>query len=309
VAINNPLLKRLALSKPSESAANRFARRFSLGAIKQSAARKKNRLYVAYEKSLLSFNRQRSLRILFTGKPDWTADIAKGFLGSRHRVEFGSLSTHDPAEFDLVVPLEISGLIEAGKLPDLLAKNAIPIPPEETILLCDDKSRFSQTLIDKGFGEYIPKLWSACVTPYVLKKKVGEWGKECWMVRNHHDEWKLRDQLSDPAFYRQEIIRGRNEFATHILFTKNRIVKSLDVRYEFESDIPIKGQDRPLYTAVGKCDYLDLFATILRSIGFEGLCCVNYKVVDGRPYIFEINPRFGGTLCPYFFSFIRRLDC
>ena len=129
------------------------------------------------------------------------------------------------------------------------------------------------------------------------------------MVRNHHDEWKLRDQLSDPAFYRQEIIRGRNEFATHILFTENRIVKSLDVRYEFESDIPIKGQDRPLYTAVGKCDYLDLFATILRSIGFEGLCCVNYKVVDGRPYIFEINPRFGGTLCPYFFSFIRHLDC
>lgn len=306
--IYNPPLKRLSLSKPKTDA-NRFGTRFSLRGVKQSAARKKNRLYVAYEKSLLLFNHQRSLRILFTGKLDWTADIAKGFIGSRHRVEFGSLPSRNPGEFDLVMPLEISGLIEARQFPHLLEKNPIPIPSEESILLCDDKSRFSQTLIDKGFGEHIPKLWSVCDAPYVLKKKVGEWGKECWMVRDHRDEWKLRDQLNNPAFYRQEIIRGRNEFATHVLFAKNRIVKSLDVQYEFESDIPIKGQDCPLYTVVGKCHHLDLFAAILRSIGFEGLCCVNYKVVDGRPYIFEINPRFGGTLCPYFFSFIRHLDC
>jgi predicted ATP-grasp superfamily ATP-dependent carboligase len=34
---------------------------------------------------------------------------------------------------------------------------------------------------------------------------------------------------------------------------------------------------------------------------------VNYKVVRGLPYILEINPRFGGSLTPYFFSFIRHL--
>jgi len=31
-------------------------------------------------------------------------------------------------------------------------------------------------------------------------------------------------------------------------------------------------------------------------------------VMRGRPYILEINPRFGGTLGPYFFSFIRHLN-
>lgn len=27
-----------------------------------------------------------------------------------------------------------------------------------------------------------------------------------------------------------------------------------------------------------------------------------------RPYVFEINPRFGGSLSPFFFSFVRKLS-
>ena len=77
--------------------------------------------------------------------------------------------------------------------------------------------------------------------------------------------------------------------------------------YEFDSEIPIKGQDAWLYRAIRRCPYLTLFSNILNSIGFQGLCCVNYKVERGRPYILEINPRFGGSLTPYFFSFIRHL--
>ena len=305
--LHNPASKELSLRKPPGTANGRFRERFSRSAATQLASRKRNELYVAYEKSLLLFSHQKSLRILFTGKPDWAADITKGFIGSPHTIEFGSLASHPAGDFDLVVPLQISGLIEARQRPDLLAKNPIPIPTEECILLCDDKRKFSQTLIEKGFGTYIPKLCSVCDPPYILKKRIGSWGKECWMVHDRQEEAAVRDQVNDPAFYRQEIIRGRSEFATHILFANDRIVKSLDIRYEFDTDIPIKGQDKALYTVIGKCHFLNLFASILRSIGFEGLCCVNYKIVDGRPYIFEINPRFGGTLCPYFFSFIRHL--
>jgi hypothetical protein len=31
-------------------------------------------------------------------------------------------------------------------------------------------------------------------------------------------------------------------------------------------------------------------------LNFQGLCCFNYKLVDGQPVIFELNPRFGGSL-------------
>lgn len=68
-----------------------------------------------------------------------------------------------------------------------------------------------------------------------------------------------------------------------------------------------KGQTDNLFKVIHRCPYLDLFAEILRTIQFEGLCCVNYKVAQGQPYLLEINPRFGGSLAPYFFSFIRHL--
>ena len=44
-----------------------------------------------------------------------------------------------------------------------------------------------------------------------------------------------------------------------------------------------------------------------QEVGFEGLCCVNYKYRDGIPKILEINPRMGGSLARFFFSFLRRL--
>ena len=37
--------------------------------------------------------------------------------------------------------------------------------------------------------------------------------------------------------------------------------------------------------------------TNMRAIGFDnGICCFDYKLVDGRPVIFELNPRFGASL-------------
>ena len=127
------------------------------------------------------------------------------------------------------------------------------------------------------------------------------------MIRDREDEKRLAVQLNDLSFYRQEIIRGRREFATHILFSNGRIVKSLDIMYEFQTETPIKGKDWRSYRVIHRCPYLDLFTRVLASIGYEGLCCVNYKVARGQAYILEINPRLGSSLAPYFFSFIRSL--
>ena len=275
---------------------------------KRSLANKRNRLYLAYEKSLLHLIRDKGLRILFSGMPHWSEDIKKGFNGSRHILEFGPLSAQGFSAFDLVMPLEIPDLIAAQQWPQLLSKNPIPIPREESILLCDDKYKFNHSLIQRGFGNNIPTMGADLQPPYILKKRISAWGQECRMIQNAGEEMLVLDKLNNPAFYRQEIIPGRHEFATHILFANDRVVKALNIMYEFESEYSIKGQEPELYRVVHRCGYLDLFADVLRSIDFQGLCCVNYKVMRGRPYILEINPRFGGSLGPYFFSFIRHLN-
>jgi ATP-grasp domain-containing protein len=284
-----------------------FVRRF-VRATKQSVAAYRNRIYLACEKYLSSLFRERSLRILISENTEVKDAIRNGFCWSRDRVEFGPLSPESFAAFDLVVPSSVSDLIQARQWPQLLAKSPLPFPSEESVLLCDDKYRFNQMLIDKGFRKHIPAMGKGLAPPYILKKRNGIWGRECWMIHDRNDELRVVDQLNDPAFFRQEIIRGPREFATHILFANGRIVKSLNIMYEFDSEIPIKGQDHWLYTVIHRCTYLRLFASILKSIGFQGLCCVNYKVVRGRPYILEINPRFGGSLAPYLFSFIRHLS-
>jgi len=257
---------------------------------------------------MISILRKRSLRILISEKPEWEDAIRAGFHRSRHEVKFGPISADSFAQFDLVVPMEIKDLIRFNQRPELLIKNRIPWPSEEAFSLCHDKCKFNQALIDRGFGTLIPRMGTGLKFPYVLKKRTGTWGQECWLIRDPNEEGGILDKFSTPDYFRQEFIPGPREFATHILFAKGRIIKSLNIMYEFESGTPIKGQELPLYQIIRRCPYLGVFARILTSIGFQGLCCVNYKVARGVPYIFEINPRFGGSLSRYFFSFIRHLD-
>jgi hypothetical protein len=299
----NPSLDWLHGVEFSRSTIRRFLRD-----TRQSLAPYRNNLYSAYERSMASLFCKRSLRILMSVKPEWQDDIRRGFYRSRHIVEFGAISPQSFAEFDLVVPLSVSDMIQTCHASQLTARHALPFPSIQSVLLCDDKYEFNQTLINNGFARYIPEMGNALEPPYILKKRVSDWGRECWIVRNRNDEQEVKEQLNDETFFRQVIISGHFEFATHILFAKSRIVKSLNIMYEFESDTPIKGQQRQINTIIHHCPYLNLFAGVLRSIGFQGLCCVNYKVAHGRPYIFEINPRFGASLAPYFFSFVRHLS-
>ncbi len=245
---------------------------------------------------------------MFSGKPDWIDEIRRGFSRLPHEVEFGFITADSFLRYDIVVPLSLSALEEARRYSPL-KQNALPLPNAESVRLCDDKFEFNQALIKTGFGQYIPRMaqGQALTPPYILKKRNGSWGNDCYIIRNHDDEEARLDRITDPGYFCQELIPGSAEFATHILLVDGRIVKALNIKYQFASDMPIKGQNVALFQVVHRCPYLDLFARILRTIQFQGLCCVNYKVAEGKPFLMEINPRFGGSLAPYFFSFIRHL--
>ena len=276
--------------------------------LRKSAARFRNRIYTVHEKSLALLRPGPRLRILFSGYLEYEPAIRGGFNRLPHAVRFGAISAESFSQVDLVVPFFSSELLQIDKWSTSPVRSPIPFPSEECISLCDDKCRLNQMLINTGFERHVPRTGSGIEPPYILKKRHSVWGKESRLIRDRSDEWRVLAQLSDPEFYRQEIIPGRREFATHILFTEHKIVKSLTIMHEFENDTSILGQQLPLYHVIHRCPYLDLFAEILRRIGFQGLCCIDYKVVQGRPYVFEINPRFGGSLAPYFFSFIRHLN-
>ena len=143
--------------------------------------------------------------------------------------------------------------------------------------------------------------------PYLLKKKSDEWAVNCHVIANAEQERNLGKLLDDPAYFRQAFVPGRSEYTTHILMRERKVVAAISLKFVFAKDLHTKGRAcAASYSKVCRSRHLDLFAAILRSIGFEGICCVNYKLVDGRPAIFEINPRFGASLVPWFFTFVRR---
>jgi len=255
---------------------------------------------------------KRRMKILFSDRKKemdhWKREIMLGFRFTQHEIAFKELSPENIKNYDLVVPSCIHDLKYLSGLRKMVADNPIPIPSIESLELCDDKYLFNRTLIEKDFSDYIPKIDGILAYSYILKKRIDNWGKNSHLITNAQQERVFNEIINNPEYYRQEFIPGLFEYATHILFKDGEIVHSTNIKYAFNTEFPVKGKDKPFYTRICHCPYLGLFSSILNSIDFNGLCCVNYKVVDNHPYILEINPRIGGSLYRYFFSYIRHIE-
>lgn len=248
-------------------------------------------------------NRFSSKNILFFDKPQWHIDLKEAFKFSSHSITYGTLDNKCIDEYDLIIPLTLKNLMDSN-VRNIIKNKTMPIPSMDSILLCDKKIEFNNFMIANGFKANIPAVETPFNFPYILKKNQDEYGENTFVIYNAEDEQNYAEQLNSPDFFSQEIIKGKNEYTTHINFADNKIVNSLTVKYIFKSEIVIKGKHANLIKTITYCPYLELFASILQTIGFNGICCFNYKVKDNIPYVLEINPRFGGSLCMYFYLFL-----
>ncbi len=151
----------------------------------------------------------------------------------------------------------------------------------------------------------VPVMGDALPYPHVFKKRIDAWGMHSHVVQDRSQALHLLRGVDGNNYFRQEFVPGRLEYATHALFRDGVIVHSLSIAYRFDTDLFIRGKRcEALDRAVVPCAHLPTFAAILRAIGFEGLCCFNYKLLDGQPRLFEINPRFGASLSEHFMAFL-----
>lgn len=276
--------------------------------IKRVSAKINKSEFFAAELLLAFFSKKPRIRILFSSRLDRERNIRRGFKLLSHQIVFDTFTPENIKANDLVVPLTMDDLNFLTQHPQLAKNNPIPIPSQKAVNICDDKYLFSKTLIKSGFGTMVPRIGKNLPYPYMLKKKVAEGGNNCYIITDRSREQNFNNLISDPDYFCQQIIQDKNEYATHILFKDQKVVASINIKYVFANGQFVKGKDKFVCTTISGCPYLDIFADILDAIGFEGLCCVNYKVKDGKPYVFEINPRFGGSLSTFFFSFLRRLN-
>ena len=264
-------------------------------------------IYFAYEtfRAILS---RRKLKILFSTKAERENDVRKSFRLLHHHISFDEFTPENFKKNDLIMPFNMSNLRIMIKNADLVKHNPVPTPTMEAVDICDDKYLFYQTLAAKGFEKDMPRVGKNLNIPYIVKKKVAHMGLNCYVIDTPEKEEKYKSEINDPDYFCQEIVQGPKEYATHLIYKKGKMLAALNVIYIFSSPTYVKGVDKFICNKLGKCPHLELFGNILDAIGFEGICCFNYKETNGKPYVFEINPRFGGSLSMFFFSFLRHLD-
>jgi len=262
---------------------------------------------IARERLLACLWPWRRRRILFPPTA-MEAELRKGFGHRGDRLRFAQPTPGELHAHDLVVPLTLPDLDRLRGFGSLLAHNPLPLPDPDCVDLCNDKLLCNRALAAAGFADCVPEISDSLPFPYVLKKRIDAWGDNTHVVANAEDECRLAALLHDPDYFRQVFVPGQREYAAHLLVRNGRIAAAIAVEYVFAHELHKKCREQPpRYRRLRRASHLPLFRDMLAAIGYEGLCCVNYKLQDGRVRFLEINPRFGASLAPWFFAMVRAL--
>jgi carbamoylphosphate synthase large subunit len=160
----------------------------------------------------------------------------------------------------------------------------------------DDKLKFHNFMVQNNFGHLTPKKLDKLEPPCIVKKTRSDYGIGTYIVTSADKvpktiDWNLSIIL--------EPIKGKEEYSGHFLVKDGDIKFHIIYKSLFHMDLFIHGHQHKPYGRIKvdiEAHILDPFKQIMKAINFTGVCCANYKIVNNLPIIFEINPRFGGSL-------------
>lgn len=240
-------------------------------------------------------------RIAFGRCGNWENLVAQVLDPGLFSFRCVDLMSFDLGEADAVLPLTLA---EAGTLRrrfgDRHPKFLLPDPEVEA--LCADKQRFNQAMLASAHAAMIPPLYTDPQRryPYVLKRRCDSAGNGVFVLRDAADATLHADKLQDAAYFAQEYVPGTVEYATHMFLTDGKLRYHSSNRYEMAEEHSVKGSRmRPARERIGvplESDILGQLVELLRAIGLNGICCVDYKLAGGRIRLLEVNPRCSFSL-------------
>lgn len=233
--------------------------------------------------------------------------LRRSFRFTRHPLTFGPTGQLDHRP-DLLVPMSPEACIAAAQHRDLRRTNPLPLPAPRVVDRCHDKGACQETLHAAGLRAYLPAPATLGRFPYMVKRRWGGNSQHAHRIEKTEQENQMAEVIASPDYLVQQWVHGPEEFAAHILFIGGRIRRILTCRYGLPSSTAVLSQSPVREFGRGPSRHHTVFTKALRALEFEGLCCIDYREVGGRPVILEVNPRMGYSLIPYFFSFVRELD-
>jgi hypothetical protein len=282
--------------------------------------------------SLRKFARRQRL---FMGLPRrLTFPSAAGLGAQPIRVVIYGEFAHDwfPALLDPQLWVGIAGVVEVLRVPDrpgvrlpapvvagsrtvivpLSNDNTRNCPPHLHALIPDrraldtfgNKASFVAFMAANGLAGLCPKVFAKhdeATFPAVLKRADLDAGEGIEIARSRDDLARLRQE----ALWRgkecvlQAFVPGTLEHVTHCVCQDGRILWHCTFACEMEHPEQIRaGMLRQTITpATASPRVLEQIGRVIALVGYSGPCNVDYKLSpEGDAIIFEINPRFGGSL-------------
>lgn len=245
------------------------------------------------------------MRVLFSKMgAGWTDALKRCTWLDAHFLEFSAADTVLDyclgQGIDLLLPIGIPAQLFAARHIDRLRDAGLHllVSKEETFRLFKDKKRFYDYMSGHGWKAYMPERFEAGETkrfPLIIKPRVGSGGKGSRIVRK---ESEITD--ADRTSVMEAYIPSSEEYATNIMFNGGRTLGHVTYRKKAAREEYILGQGEEdqhhIVNEVCETPFLSLFESILKDADFTGICCVDYKIDNGQPKIFEINARLGFTL-------------
>lgn len=217
----------------------------------------------------------------------------------RFALSMADLATAQLAGQDAVLPLSLQD--HASLTARRAAGERVPalLPTAAAVALCDDKLRLNRHLIAAGLAALVPPLLPAdAPVPYILKRRRDLAGQNSQIVTSPEQAAALQGR-PEAEWFRQVLVPGDSEHALHVLMHGGRAIFHAMVTYRSASAVYVKGiHCKPVgHRWSAGDDELAALLPVLQAAGYsDGLCCIDFKMTDGRLQLFEVNPRFGVSL-------------
>jgi carbamoylphosphate synthase large subunit len=198
----------------------------------------------------------------------------------------------------VVVPLSIANIRNCPR------GHAALIPDAAALETLGNKRKFADYVAAQGLGHLCPTTFASdeeAEFPCILKRTdlAAAWGiavahspAELARLRGKGD-WRDKECIV------QAFVPAAVEYVTHCVCRDGRILWSCSFACTKQHAEQVRaGMDHQrIEPAAASARALDQIGRVLKPLGFSGPCSVDYRLSpDGDVVIFEVNPRFGGTL-------------
>jgi len=178
-------------------------------------------------------------------------------------------------------------------------------PHKDLLDLLSNKGLFVNYLRSNNFASYLPTLYPSEETvqfPCVVKSLDLNGGSGIELAWDRTTLSKMiQDKLTfgEPCIV-QAFIAGEQEFVTHAILREGQILRHQTFRYDLGQKPLIR---TATMTSTLKADrvltppsFLRVLTQIAQDLSLSGPINLDYKMVADHPYLFELNPRLGGSL-------------